>query len=188
MTRLFLTRIAFAVAVAAGAAYVFHATSTVAAASYIDTGLAKPTAFLPEFGLRDARTCNRLTTKPTIAQIPTLIQCAKDNHASRDFISIWEDISVETGSMRPYNYNRDHHYTGIDTTSQLLPIRGTMTQVACSSISRMRPSNEGKNCNITVMPTAQGDCFKTSFGDWSCDMEDFHPKPMQQGMPPPPSR
>ena len=115
-----------------------------------DTSIAKPTAFLPEFGVRDARSCNRLTTKPTPAQIPTLIQCAKDNHASRDFISIWEDITVETGSMRPYNYNRDHHYSGIDTTSQLLPIRGTMTQVSCSAISKMRPSNEGKNCSITV--------------------------------------
>lgn len=183
-----LASVVVAIAGLAGAALVFHSIPAAEASSSPDTSIAKPTAFLPEFGVRDARSCNRLTTKPTAAQIPTLIQCAKDNHSSRDFISIWEDITVETGSMRPYNYNRDHHYSGIDTTSQLLPIRGTMTQVSCSAISRMRPSNEGKNCMITVMPTAEGDCFKTSFGDWSCDMEDFHPKPAQQQVPPPPTR
>lgn len=182
-----LASVVVAIVGLAGAALVFHSTPA-EASSAPDTSIAKPTAFLPEFGVRDARSCNRLTTKPTAAQIPTLIQCAKDNHSSRDFISIWEDITVETGSMRPYNYTRDHHYSGIDTTSQLLPIRGTMTQVSCSAISRMRPSNEGKNCMITVMPTAEGDCFKTSFGDWSCDMEDFHPKPSQQQVAPPPTR
>lgn len=187
-TKLFLASAAVLVAVVAGTAHMLHSPSAAEAAGAPDTSLAKPTAFLPEFGVRDARSCNRLTTKPTLAQIPTLIQCAKDNHSSRDFISIWEDIKVETGKMRPYNFNRDHHYSGIDTTSELLPIRGTMTQVGCSAISKMQPSNEGKNCIITVMPTAEGDCFKTSFGDWSCDMEDFHPKPAQQQVPPPPTR
>ncbi|MDB5722530.1 MAG: hypothetical protein JWP15_3148, partial [Alphaproteobacteria bacterium] len=50
------------------------------------------------------------------------VQCASEN-ATRDMLSLWENVRVEMGGARPYQYNSDSSNNDIDTTAEVHPIQ-----------------------------------------------------------------
>ena len=139
----------------------------------------------PRFRTRAARTCAKVQSRPTLSQIPALVQCGMETETS-DNIFLYEDIVVSIGTMRPYTVY-DSRLESIDPKASLLPIRGTMVQYESGAISQI-VGNTGKNCTRSEQPLAEGVCWKTSFGDWRCYMSDAKSPMGTGGQPPPPLR
>ena len=55
---------------------------------------------------------------------------------------------------------------GIDLDAQVYPLQGDYNMYLCSPINNMSPA--GASCIKTVITSAIGWCYKTSFGDWKC--------------------
>lgn len=143
-----------------------------------------PSAINPSFGARSPRKCRPVTTIPTAAQIPAVLQCNMESE-THDFINLVEEIQVQTGKTRPYNFNADGGSQDIDGEGVVLPIRGSMVLYTCGSIAGM-PGDAGKNCTRQEQPTSTGVCYKTTFGEWRCFMSDkTHRTGGQTQMPPP---
>ncbi|MGA3082140.1 MAG: hypothetical protein ABSD44_12245 [Terracidiphilus sp.] len=65
--------------------------------------------------------------------------------------------------------------------AKVYPLRGSYTGYFCRLISNMEPA--GQSCIKSVVPVAQGWCWKTSFGDWRCKLQGGAPK-MESGAAP----
>jgi len=78
--------------------------------------------------------------------------------------------------------------TDMDRDSPIYPIRGSFTRYNCYTFR----SAPGRNCTATDEPAATGTCYKTSFGDWHCNMADSYSiiddSRRHPNMPPPPLR
>jgi hypothetical protein len=142
--------------------------------------VALPSAFEPVFKTRGPRTCNSVTSVPTVAQIPALIQCGFESKTAYD-ISLMTNIKVQAGGFRKYSEFQDGYATSIDTSAKVMPIRGSMVQWLCSQDR----DNPGANCARVNKPQAEGKCFKTTFGDWKCGMSDTNHIDMEYRLAPP---
>jgi len=76
-------------------------------------------------------------------------------------------VQFEIGKGNPYSAWSDAGNRDIDNSQPVYPIRGTLDSYLC------RPSGTmgfpaGKNCNVRKTVSFTGKCFKTTFGDWSC--------------------
>lgn len=65
----------------------------------------------------------------------------------------------------------------IDVKFPLYPIRGSFTKYQCKDPKTDYIKIPGKTCNRTENPDAKGYCYKTTFGDWSCNMIVLFGKP-----------
>lgn len=83
---------------------------------------------------------------------------------------------------RPHNPRTDV-MSEIDVDVPVYAIRGSFVQYQCSEVSKIL-ENQGKNCNIYRQPNASGQCYKTTFGDWKCNLMDLNSK--HEGRVPPP--
>ncbi len=57
-----------------------------------------------------------------------------------------------------------------------IAIRGSFLEDECSTVDAKFDSpfnNFGKNCNTYTNRKATRYCYKTTFGDWDCTMDDF---------------
>lgn len=81
-------------------------------------------------------------------------------------------LTVGTGGSRRYQDFADSGKTGIDNDAPVHPIRGSVVEHQCDHISTIDP-NGGKNCRAYSYPHAQGACWRTTFGDWSCGTLDL---------------
>lgn len=142
--------------------------------------VALPSAFDPVFKTRGPKTCNSVTSVPTVAQIPALIQCTFEQKTAYD-ISLVTNIKVQTGGFRAYSQFQDGYATSIDTSAKVMPIRGSMVQWLCSQDR----DNPGANCSRVVKPQAEGECWKTTFGDWKCSMLDTKHNDLESHLAPP---
>lgn len=146
-------------------------------------GISGPLTMLPQYGSRAPRTCAKVTSPPSVALAAVLVQCSME--ADTDFgVGLVQDIKIEIGKARPFVYNTDAGLPGIDLTAQVYPLQGDYTAYLCRTISNMSPA--GANCGKTVMTSAQGWCYKTSFGDYKCRMQGGA-STSTQGQPPPTS-
>jgi hypothetical protein len=139
-----------------------------------------PSAFEPVFKTRGPRTCNSVTSVPTVAQIPALVQCTLESKTAYA-ITLITNIKVQTGGFRAYSEFQDGYATGIDTSAKVMPIRGSMVQWLCSQ-DRDDP---GANCARANKPQAEGECWKTTFGDWKCSMLDLKHDDTESHLAPP---
>jgi hypothetical protein len=131
-------------------------------------GISGPLTMLPQYQSRAPRTCAKVTSPPSIAAASVLVQCSME--ADTDFgVGLVEDLKIEMGKPRPFVYNTDAGLPGIDLTAQVYPLQGDYTAYLCRTINNMSPA--GANCMKTVMTSAQGWCYKTSFGDYKCRMQ-----------------
>ncbi len=142
--------------------------------------VAQASTFDPVFKTRSPRTCNSVTSVPTVAQIPALIQCTFEQKTAYDMTLI-TNIKVQTGGFRAYNQFQDGYATSIDTSAKVMPIRGSMVQWLCSQDR----DNPGANCSRVVKPEAEGKCWKTTFGDWKCSMLDTKHIDLEYRLAPP---
>ena len=132
-------------------------------------GISGPLAMLPEYNARAPRTCSKVTSPPSAAQATVLVQCAMDSK-SYTGLGLIQDVKLEMGSSRPFVYWTDAGLAGIDLNAKVYELRGSYTGYFCTLVSAsLNPP--GQNCIKSVVPKAQGWCWKTSFGDWSCKMQ-----------------
>lgn len=122
-----------------------------------------PPVINAQFGARMPRKCNSVNHVPSEAEAAALAQCATESGgepgAVVPMIYLWQNLHVQMGGSRPYQYNADSHNTSIDTTSSVYPIRVTGDQLSCTG----QPT-----CKTSHADNAEGACFKTTFGDWHC--------------------
>ena len=164
-------------------------------ASAMSTGTAWAQAE-PRFGTRSPLECGaKVKSKPNDEEMKKLIRCTAESK-TRDYVTLIEDIKVESGGMRAYSQFLDGYATGIDTDAKVLPIRGSLTKYQCSPITKLPPKpsvydvdNTGKNCMVVKQAHAEGKCYKNTFGDWWCGMQELvDPSLFVHDQPPPPIR
>src|SRR5207244_1467739 len=84
-------------------------------------------------------------------------------------------IVKQVGAPRPYNMNEDINVGGIDVRVPVTPIRGSFKSYQCDDLGVLNPEKyRGHNCGVTNEPNAEGLCYKDSFANWHCSMEDTH--------------
>lgn len=142
--------------------------------------VALPSGFDAVFKTREPRTCNSVTSVPTVAQIPALIQCQRESKSPYS-IYLLSNIKVQAGGFRAYSQFQDGYATSIDTSAKVMPIRGSLVQWLCSQ-DRDKP---GANCSRKSEPKAEGTCWKTTFGDWKCSMLDANDAALEPNLAPP---
>ncbi len=164
-------------------------------ASAISTGTAQAQTE-PRFGTRSPLECGApVKSQPNEQEMKMLIRC-KFEKKTNDHITLLEDIKVESGKTRAYSQFLDGYATSIDTDAKVLPIRGSLISYQCNVITKLpaHPSvydvdNTGKNCMVVKQPHAEGKCYKTTFGDWWCGMQELvDPSLFVINQPPPPIR
>jgi hypothetical protein len=140
-----------------------------------------PLTILANYQARAPRTCSTVTSPPSTETASILVQCSMDGLAGYH-LGLVQDVKLQFGKSRPFVYNTDAELPGIDLTAQVYPLQGSYTAYMCEPINNMSPA--GRSCTKSVVPAAQGWCYKTSFGDYKCRMAGNPPK-MEQGMPAP---
>ena len=150
-------------------------------ASQSGAGISGPLTMLPEYQARAPRTCATVKSPPSAAQATVMVQCTMDG-LSATGLGLIQDVKLEVGSSRPFVYWTDAGLEGIDLKADVYPLRGSYTGYFCTLISAsLNPP--GQSCIKSVVPVAQGWCWKTSFGDWKCKLQGGAPK-MEPGAPP----
>ena len=133
-----------------------------------------PLTMKPEYDARAPRTCAKVMNPPSAAQAAVMVQCAMDGLGPTG-LQLTQDVVLEMGAPRRFVYNTDAGLAGIDVNAPVYPLRGSFTGYFCSKWGgSLVPI--GHNCVVSAVPTAQGWCWKTSFGDWSCKMQGGAPK------------
>ena len=135
-----------------------------------DADISGPLTFNAIYQVRNPRICAKVTSPPTLAQATIMVQCANESDttgSSSPAIWLATDVQIEMGSPRPYIPGTDDRQN-LDVTAKIYPIRGQGTRWSCGPAASYAP---GENCMKWLAgPGGQGACWKTSFGDWKCDM------------------
>ena len=128
-----------------------------------------PLTMLPEYNTRAPRTCSKVTSPPSAAQAAVMVQCAMDS-VSASGLGLIQDVKLDMGAPRAFVYYTDAGLAGVDLNAKVYPLRGSYTGYFCTlSSASLNPG--GQNCLKSAVPVAQGWCWKTSFGDWSCKLQ-----------------
>jgi hypothetical protein len=128
-----------------------------------------PLTMQADYDTRAPRTCASVKSPPSAAQAAVMVQCTMDS-LSATGLGLIQDVKLEMGSSRDFVYYSDAGLAGIDLKAQVYELRGSYTAYFCTLVSASL-NGPGKNCLKSVVPTAQGWCWKTSFGDWKCKMQ-----------------
>jgi hypothetical protein len=132
-----------------------------------------PLAMLADYQSRAPRTCSTVTSPPSASQAAVMVQCSMDAMSAFG-VGLIQDVKLQMGKPRPFVYWTDAGLAGIDLTATVIPLQGSYTGYLCNTISNMAPA--GQSCIKSVVPVAQGWCWKTSFGDFKCKMQGAAPK------------
>jgi len=143
--------------------------------------LSGPLTILPDYQARAPRTCSPVTSPPNLSQATVMVQCSMDALTDTG-LGLIQDVKIQIGKPRPFAEWTDAGLPGIDLTATVYPLQGSYTGYFCRIVNNMAPA--GQSCIKSVVPVAQGWCYKTSFGDYKCRMQGGAPK-MEQGMPAP---
>jgi hypothetical protein len=106
---------------------------------------------------------------PAAAQVANYVRCnaISGEKIAGGYISLFENAKFEIGKGKPFSSWDNGGDIGIDNAEQVYPIRGTFDLYSCRPPGSMGfPA--GRNCNLRKATAFTGDCFKTTFGDWSC--------------------
>jgi hypothetical protein len=96
-------------------------------------------------------------------------------------VGLVQDVKLQVGKPRPFVYQTDAGFPGIDLDAQVYPLQGSYTAYLCRVIDNIQTA--GKNCVKSAVPQATGWCYKTSFGDWKCRMQGMVPQMEVSGAP-----
>jgi len=145
------------------------------------SSISGPLTMLPDYQARAPRTCASVTSPPSVSQATVMVQCSMDALTDTG-LGLVQDVKLQIGKPRPFAEWTDAGMPGIDLTATVYPLQGGYTGYFCRIINNMAPA--GQSCIKSVVPVAQGWCYKTSFGEYKCRMQGGAPK-MEQGMPAP---
>jgi hypothetical protein len=127
-----------------------------------------------KYGSRDPKPCPpaNFGGAPSAGQASQLFTCATEKDTG-DTIYLVGNVQVQVASSSR-SFQPGDSYNDIDPHKPIYPIRGSFTYYSCRKQFNIDAShtNVGKNCSILQQPHAQGICYKTAFGDWTCKMTD----------------
>ena len=128
------------------------------------------------FGARDPRTCEN-TNAPskgaiTAALALKYLNCQMEGIWSNDLYLV-ENVKVEVGGGVSYAAIRGQYSLDqIDVRVPVYPIRGSFLKYQCQDPQTAYVGPPNTNCITYNNPKATGYCYKTTFGDWKCNMTD----------------
>jgi hypothetical protein len=139
-------------------------------------------------GARDPQVCASRTAPPSgpiTADLAAKYVTCVEEHASLTALYLIDNMKVQVGASRPFQIRSDS-YSDIDPAQPVYPIRGSYVRYSCS-VPNAAVGTVGKNCSIVDQPNATGVCFRTTFGDWNCEMKDLANTltMLRDGIPPP---
>ncbi|HLY62525.1 MAG TPA: hypothetical protein VKV95_17425 [Terriglobia bacterium] len=126
-----------------------------------------------KYDTRDPFECKSMkepaTGAPSPSQVKDYVRCNKISGESiaGGYIYLYENAEFEIGKARPFSAWSDAGRRDIDNTQPVYPIRGAVDSYSCRPPGSMG-FPPGKNCNVRKAASFTGTCFKTSFGEWSC--------------------
>ncbi len=82
-----------------------------------------------------------------------------------------ENVKLEVGGGVPYHPTLGA-FDAVNVRVPLYPIRGSYLKYQCLDPETEYVGPAGKNANTYNNPKATGYCYKTTFGDWRCNMAD----------------
>jgi hypothetical protein len=139
---------------------------------------AQPPAGANKYGTRDPHTCanTKAPAGNTIdsAHAKQYFICQAEK-VSGNMLYLVENVTVEVGGPTRYDPRTQTGFSQMDTRISPIAIRGSFLEYQCSVLDAMfdsRFNNFGKNCNTYLNRKATGYCYKTTFGDWNCSMND----------------
>ena len=132
--------------------------------------LSGPPTFNEVYQVRNPRICSKVTSPPNAAEATVLVQCYVESDttgSASPAIVVATDLKVEIGAPRNFIPGTDDR-NDIDPSAKVYPLRGQGTRWSCGPAASYAP---GQNCmKWPAGPGGQGSCWRSSFGDWSCNM------------------
>ena len=128
------------------------------------------------YGSRDPRTCEdtKVPAKGAITAASALkyLNCQMEYVAGGGDLYLVENVKVEVGGGIPYAaIMGQRSLSEIDVKHPVYPIRGSLLRYQCQNrLTAARVPDA--NCTSYNEPKATGYCYKTTFGDWRCYMND----------------
>ena len=144
------------------------------------------------YGSREPRTCEDKKA-PALGPITAplaqkYLNCQMEYVAGGGDLYLVENLKVEVGGGVPYSaIMRQRTLNEVDVTQPVYPLRGSLLRYQCQDrVTAARVATA--NCNTSHEPNATGYCYRTTFGDWSCYMNDpaaSDPANVRHDVPPP---
>ena len=130
------------------------------------------------YGTREPETCasSKEPTKgaPSPELIKHYLRCHIEGVGAGSNMYLLENVSVEVGKGTPFmQLDRGQRPFDADPDGLVYPIRGSYTSYQCAVPSQIM-NNFGKNCNRFENKHATGECHRSGFGDWTCNMVDLN--------------
>ncbi len=138
------------------------------------------------FGAREPARCETRAAPAqgalTAAQATQYLKCSVEGIGDGRLFLL-EDVKVElAGPGRAYDTRTDY-YEGADQKQMIYPIKGSQTRYECEDLA-IRGMEQGHNCRKMVEANATGACFKTTAGEWACNMSDVRQVTTEKVAPP----
>ncbi len=144
--------------------------------AFSGAAVAQEKSISARYGSRDPRTCED-TKAPargaiTAALALKYLNCQMEYVSGGGDLYLVENVKVEVGGGIPYAAIIGHRsLSEIDVKHPVYPIRGSLLRYQCQNrLTAARVPDA--NCNTYNEPKATGYCYKTTFGDWRCYMND----------------
>ena len=146
--------------------------SAVSAASNVDVSPDPPT-YNEQFAARNPRVCAQLMTPPTPAQAAVLVQCdhesASQTSGMYPALTLVTDVQVQMSAPRDFQGGMGTSAPDVDVKGQVYDLRGQGTTWTCQKVGFRMAA--GSNCiRSSAVPKGKGQCYRTTFGDWKCQM------------------
>lgn len=128
------------------------------------------------YGSREPRTCEdtKAPAKGAITAALALkyLNCQMEYLAGGGDLYLVENVKTEVGGGISYAaIMGQRSLSEIDVKHPVYPIRGSLLRYQCQNrLTAARVADA--NCNTYNEPKATGYCYKTTFGDWRCYMND----------------
>ncbi len=123
------------------------------------------------YGTRDSKTCTarKEPTKgaPSAAQAVLYFICTTERLFG-DKLVLVENVKIEVGNGRRF-LRSDSELPEVDPQYPIFPIRGSFDSYFCTRLVDLLQQGS-PNCILSRPRNAEGVCYRTSFGDWKCDM------------------
>jgi hypothetical protein len=82
---------------------------------------------------------------------------------------LMQNVNVQLGAPRAFQPDTDGKLQQIDIQAPVFPLTGSMTAYMCNSVA-FGLYHAGSNCTVTPMQQGAGVCWRTTFGDWKCNL------------------
>lgn len=129
------------------------------------------------YGAREPRTCDD-TKAPAKGAITAdlaakYLNCQKEGIRSGNLYLV-ENLKVEAvGGGLPYAAIMGHRsLPAVDVNHPVYPIRGSFLEYSCRDPVSEYVGPPNTHCTTYNHSKAEGYCYKTTFGDWQCQMGD----------------